>query len=133
MQLEDSVTVLKRRAGEACAGMAGAIALGERGESDRAAPVPVRPARTAGAGALATLRSNYDLQQGAVRDSYGEQLEKLRDTQNAQARHKNEVELIRSIASSSVEDLERKFLEHESVASAAQIKCKECRRNLQQK
>ena len=35
MQLEDSVTVLKRRAGEACAGMAGAIALGERGESDR--------------------------------------------------------------------------------------------------
>ena len=98
-----------------------------------AAPVPVRSARTAGAGALATLRSNYNLQQGAVRDSYGEQLEKLRDTQNAQARHKNEVELVRSIASSSVEDLERKFLEHGSVASAAQIKYKKCRRNLQQK
>ena len=37
-----------------------------------AAPVPARSARTAGAGALATLRSNYNLQQEAVRDSYEE-------------------------------------------------------------
>ena len=72
MQLGDSVTVLKRRAEGACAGMAEAIALGERGESDRAAPVPVRSLRATGAGALVTLRSNCNLQQGEVRDSYGE-------------------------------------------------------------